>query len=186
MLGLELVVDKSSRRVLGIQGSCTDGIALKARIDAVAAALQYASPTVDDISNLEVAYAPPFAAAMDVINAVANVADNLLAGRFKAVDAAEFMELWEKRSENGVFFIDARPAKAGQAVEAEHPEWHSIPLEEIRDRMGEIPKDRPVALICNTGLRAYDCVLALNDAGYVDVSNSLGGLQSVGKMGLEP
>ncbi|MBQ4567489.1 MAG: FAD-dependent oxidoreductase [Desulfovibrio sp.] len=186
MVGLELVVDKADGRVLGIQGSCLDGIALKARIDAVAAALQYGRPTVEDISNLEVAYAPPFAAAMDVVNTVANVTDNVLAGRFTPVTGVEFMELWEKRGENQIFFIDARPAKAGEAVQAEHPEWHSIPLEEIRSRMGEIPKDRPVAIICNTGLRAYDCVLALQNAGYADVCNSMGGMQSVGKLGLNP
>ncbi|MBQ3058929.1 MAG: FAD-dependent oxidoreductase [Desulfovibrio sp.] len=186
MLGLELVVDRTSGGVLGMQGSCTDGIALKARIDAVAAALQCGKPTVEDISNLEVAYAPPFAAAMDVVNTVANVADNVLAGRFTPVSGAEFMELWEKRHENNIFFIDARPARAGQAVQAEYPEWHAIPLEDIRNRMHEIPQDRPVALICNTGLRAYDCVLALQNAGHTHVSNSLGGMQAVSKMGLTP
>jgi len=186
MLGLELVVDRTSGGVLGMQGSCTDGIALKARIDAVAAALQCGKPTVEDISNLEVAYAPPFAAAMDVVNTVANVADNVLAGRFTPVSGAEFMELWEKRHENNIFFIDARPARAGQAVQAEYPEWHAIPLEDIRNRMHEIPQDRPVALICNTGLRAYDCVLALQNAGHTHVINSLGGMQAVSKMGLTP
>ena len=77
MMSLELVVDKSDRRVLGIQGACTAGDALKARIDAVAAVLQYGKPTVEDISNLEISYAPPFASAMDVVNVVANVADRI-------------------------------------------------------------------------------------------------------------
>ena len=154
MMSLELVVDKPTRRVLGIQGACSAGDALKARVDAVAGVLQYARPTVEDISNLEVSYAPPFASAMDVVNVVGNVADNVLAGRFKPVTGDQFMELWKKRDQNHIFFIDARPAKAGQAVQAQHPEWHSIPLEEIAARVNEVPKDRPVAIICNTGLRA--------------------------------
>lgn len=186
MMSLELVVDKPTRRVLGIQGACSAGDALKARVDAVAGVLQYARPTVEDISNLEVSYAPPFASAMDVVNVVGNVADNVLAGRFKPVTGDQFMELWKKRDQNHIFFIDARPAKAGQAVQAQHPEWHSIPLEEIAARINEVPRDRPVALICNTGLRAYDSLLILARNGITDVVNSTGGMQAVGKMGLKP
>lgn len=186
MMSLELVVDKPTRRVLGIQGACSAGDALKARVDAVAGVLQYARPTVEDISNLEVSYAPPFASAMDVVNVVGNVADNVLAGRFKPVTGDQFMELWKNRDQNHIFFIDARPAKAGQAVQAQHPEWHSIPLEEIAARVNEVPRDRPVALICNTGLRAYDSLLILARNGITDVVNSTGGMQAVSKMGLKP
>ena len=186
MMSLELVVDKPTRRVLGIQGACSAGDALKARVDAVAGVLQYARPTVEDISNLEVSYAPPFASAMDVVNVVGNVADNVLAGRFKPVTGDQFMELWKNRDQNHIFFIDARPAKAGQAVQAQHPEWHSIPLEEIAARVNEVPKDRSVAIICNTGLRAYDSLLILARNGITDVVNSTGGMQAVGKMGLKP
>lgn len=186
MMSLELVVDKPTRRVLGIQGACSAGDALKARVDAVAGVLQYARPTVEDISNLEVSYAPPFASAMDVVNVVGNVADNVLAGRFKPVTGDQFMELWKNRDQNHIFFIDARPAKAGQAVQARHPEWHSIPLEEIAARINEVPRDRPVALICNTGLRAYDSLLILARNGITDVVNSTGGMQAVSKMGLKP
>ena len=184
MMSLELVVEKSTRRVLGMQGACVDGAALKARVDAVAAALQYGRPTVEDISNLEVAYAPPFAAAMDVVNVVGNVADNVLCGRFSPVTADAFMELWKNRSDNHVFFIDARPAAAGKAIQKKHPDWHAIPLEEIAARVQELPKDRPVAMICNTGLRAYDGLLILARNGVTDVVNAMGGMQAVNKMGL--
>ena len=184
MMSLELVVDKATSRVLGLQGACADPDSLKARIDAVAAALQYSKPTVEDISNLEIAYAPPFASAMDVVNVVANVADNALAGRFTPVTADQFMDLWHKRSENHVFFIDSRPAAAGKAMQEKHPDWHAIPLEEIAARSNEVPKDRPVAIICNTGLRAYDGLLVLVRNGVTDVVNSTGGMQAVIKMGL--
>ena len=184
MMTLELVVDKATNRVLGMQGACADGDSLKARVDAVAAALQYSKPTVEDISNLEIAYAPPFASAMDVVNVVGNVADNVLAGRFTPVTGDKFMELWKNRKENHVFFIDARPAAAGRAVQEKHPDWHAIPLEEVAARINEVPKDRPVAIICNTGLRAYDSLLVLARHGVTDVVNSTGGMQAVLKMGL--
>ena len=184
MMTLELVVDKATSRVLGMQGACADGDSLKARVDAVAAALQYSKPTVEDISNLEIAYAPPFASAMDVVNVVANVADNALAGRFTPVTGDQFIDLWKNRKENHVFFIDARPAAAGRAVQEKHPDWHAIPLEEVAARANEVPKDRPVAIICNTGLRSYDSLLVLARHGITDVVNSTGGMQSVIKMGL--
>ncbi len=186
MLCLELVLDRPSRRVLGIQGACNNGDALKARVDAVAATLEYARPTVEDISNLEVAYAPPFASAMDVVNTVANVADNVLDGRMHPLSAEEFMELWRSRKDNQVFFIDARPAKAGAAIEAEDSRWHAIPLEEIRAHIDEIPRDRPIALICNTGLRSYDAELILAQNGFKDVRNAMGGMQAAKMMGFKP
>lgn len=186
MMSLELVVDRATRRVLGCQGASVAGDALKARIDAVAGVLQFSKPTVDDIANLEVAYSPPFASAMDVINTVANVADNVLAGRFRPVTGHEFMDLWKNRTSNNIFFIDARPAAASGPIQAELPDWHGIALEEVPARLAEIPRDRPVALICNTGLRAYDAELILARNGFTDVVNSMGGMQAAIKMGLSP
>lgn len=186
MMSLELVIDKTTRRVYGLQGACADGDAVKARIDAVAGVLEYAKPVIEDISNLEVAYAPPFAAAMDVVNTVANVADNLVSGRFSGIMGDEFMELWKNRKENGIFFIDMRPPKASKPIEAEFPEWHAIPLEEAEKRLEEIPRDRPIALICNSGMRAYEGLLRLKRHGITNVTNSMGGMQAVKKMGLKP
>ena len=186
MMSLELVVERGTRRVLGMQGACAAGDALKARIDAVAGVLQFARPTLDDISNLEVAYSPPFASAMDVVNTVANVADNVLAGRFRPVSVDAFAEMWKNRASNQVFFIDARPAAASKAVQASQPDWHGIALEEVQARLNEIPRDRPVALICNTGLRAYDAELILAKHGITDVVNTMGGMQAAGKIGFSP
>ena len=186
MCGLQLVADRKDGRVLGIQGVSKDPQAVKARVDAVAAVLQNkAFVSVADISNLEASYAPPFAAAMDVVNAVGNAMENVLAGRTKVITSDEFMDLWEHRAENNFFFIDCRPQMAGDAVQARHPEWHAISLEGIHTRWNEVPADRPVAIICNTGLRAYDAVLVLARHGIKDVYLSMGGMQSVIKTGRE-
>ncbi len=186
MMSLELVVDKKTRRVLGIQGACSAADALKARVDAVAAALQIGQPTLEDISNLEILYTPPMASAMDVVNVVANVTENALEGRFEALNPQDFAKLWENRAENKAYFIDARPKGSGSAIEEAHSEWHAIPLEEIQERIQEVPKDRPVVLICNTGLRAYDAALILKNNGYGTVPNSMGGLQAATKQGFSP
>ena len=185
MMTIEVVVDKPSRRVLGVQGFCSDGIALKARIDAVAAMLQFSRPTLNDLSNLEVAYAPPFAAAMDVINTAANVADNVLSGLHKSILPDEFIELWKHRRENGCIVLDVRPGKGSLPLAQKYPgEWLAIPLEELQARINEIPRDRKVALICNTGSRAYDAQLKLRRHG-IDTVNSAGGMQTMKKRGEE-
>ncbi len=186
LMSLEIVVERGTERVLGMQGASHMGDAVKARIDAVAAALQMAKPNLEDISNLEVAYTPPLASAMDVVNTVANVAENMLAGRIRAITPQEFAGLWQGRkgADKEPFFIDARPAAAAKAAEAIEPDLHAIGLEEMEKRVGEVPKDRPVVFICNTGLRAYDCALILAKHGYTDVSNTQGGIQAVMKQGL--
>lgn len=184
MMSLELVVERGTRRVLGIQGVCEDGDALKARIDAVATMLQFGKPTIDDLANAEIAYAPPFASAMDAVNAVANVADNILSGQLKPVSSKEFGELWKNRATNNVFFADARPAVAGNATAAKYPgEWHAVALEDVEAKFDSIPKDRPVALVCNTGLRSYEVMLYLHKHGVTDVVNALGGMQALIKRG---
>ncbi len=185
MMTIEVVVDKTTRRLLGVQGFCADGIALKARIDAVAAMLQFSKPTLNDLSNLEVAYAPPFAAAMDVINTAANVADNVLSGLHKSILPDEFIDLWNHRKENGYVFLDVRPAKGSLPLAQKYPgEWLAIPLEELESRINEIPRDKKIALICNTGSRAYDVQLKLRRHG-IDSVNSAGGMQAMKKRGQE-
>ena len=187
LMGMEIVVDKTTRRVLGMQGTCEDGDAVKARIDAVAGVLEYVeNPVIEDISNLEVAYAPPFASAMDVVNAVGNVAENVIEGRMVPITAPEFMKLWKNRGENNYFFIDARPLKASKKIEDEYPDWHAIPLDEVKARLGEIPHDRPIALICNTGHRAAAAQLLLANNGYKNTVNSMGGMQMATQMGFRP
>lgn len=184
MMTLELVVDAPSRRVLGLQGACTAGDALKARIDGAAAMLQFLpKATIDDLANLEAAYAPPFSGALDTINVVANVADNALAGRLNALSPREFADLWADRAHNNVYFADARPAAAAEKAAAEHPgEWHALPLESVSANLDTLPKDRPIALICNTGLRSYEALLKLKKAGLTALS-SMGGMQIMSKRG---
>lgn len=182
IMSLQLVVDKPTRRVLGIQGLSELGDALVSRVNAVAPLLKD-NITVEDISNLEVAYSPPFAAAMDIINALGNVADNVLAGRHAPVQPDEFVDMWEKR-DGSVAFFDSRMAGGAAPMLEKYPnEWHNVPNESVMERLNEFPKDKEIVVICNMGLRSYETMLMLNKSGFTNVRSVMGGMVAVSKLG---
>lgn len=186
LLSLELIVDRSTRRVLGIQGVCDTPDVVKARIDAVALLLQFGHPTIDDISNAELSYAPPFSSAMDPINVVANVADNILSGQLQPVTSKTFSTMWNDRKNNTIFFADIRPPLASTELNKKYPsEWHSIPLEKIASHLSIFPKDHTIALICSTGLRAYKAMSYLQGEGITNTVGVLGGMYAIKKRGEE-
>lgn len=185
LMVLEMVVDKATRKVLGIQGMSAGGDALVARINAVAPLLSREA-RVADISNLEVLYSPPFAAAMDIVNVVGNVAENILEGRNKPISQEEFERLWADRASGDVYFIDARVARDAEPYTAKYPQyWHSIPQDEIRQRLSEIPAGKQVVLVCNTGLRSYEAQLDLAAVGRSDTKTVLGGISSAKRLGVD-
>ncbi len=184
---LEIVVERKTRRILGFQGSSPDGDSVKARVDAVAMLMQFGNPTLDNLSNAEIAYAPPFASAMDIINGIANVADNVVDGRLDKLNPSEFFDLWKNHDSNKVFFVDARPPHDHVvALQKAYPNsWVNIPLEELNARINEIPKDRPLALVCSSGTRSYETLLVLKKHGYTNFAGSvLGGTQTLAKADL--
>jgi len=171
LMTLELVVDKPTRRVLGIQGFGAANDAMVGRIDAVAAILKY-KPLVEDVSNLEIAYSPPFAAAMDVINTLGNVADNVLAGKNNGLLPQEFMTLWEQRDDNTHFFIDCRELPNAKPLLEQFPDhWHHISQCRITTQLDAIPRDKTVVLICNAGGRSYEAQTVLENQGFEKVLN---------------
>ncbi len=185
LMSLELVVEKGTRRILGIQGIGNRGEGMVGRIDAVAAVLKY-RPTTDDISNLELAYSPPFSAAMDILNAVSNTAENILEGKNRIIDADEFYKLWQDRAESDDFFLDCRGAGNAEPFVKKYPlRWKSIPQDELRARADEIPGDKRILLICNTGVRSYEAQVTLDNMGIRDSFNLQGGMAAVKKLGLD-
>ncbi len=183
LMTLELVVERGSRRVLGIQGICAAGDALVGRIGAVAAMLPF-SPTVDDVSNLEYPYSPPFASAMDVLNTVGNAADNLLAGRNIGISPEAFASLW---AEGKCYFLDCRESSdAAPFVERFPGRWHNIPQGHLARRLADVPTDQPVVLVCNTGARSYEAFVTLAHDGRANVQNILGGMAALRALGTEP
>lgn len=185
LMTLELVVERTSGRVLGIQGVGPMGDGTVGRINAVAPILKY-KPTAEDIGNLELAYSPPFSAAMDILNALGNTAENILVGKNRVVDVDEFDELWKQRDKGEVVFLDCRGWGNAEPFVEKYPEhWKSLPQDELRARMAEVPKDKKLVLICNTGVRSYEAQVTLDEMGIGASCNLQGGVACLKKWGLD-
>jgi NADPH-dependent 2,4-dienoyl-CoA reductase/sulfur reductase-like enzyme/rhodanese-related sulfurtransferase len=182
---LELVVDKETGRVLGIQGLGNTGDGMVGRINAVASILKY-NPTTEDISNLELPYSPPFSAAMDILNALGNTAENILTGKSRVIEADEFFDWWQRREYGDTVFLDCRGWGNAEPFVQEYPEhWKSIPQDQLKTRIEEVPKDKKIVLICNTGVRSYEAQVTLDQMGIRDTYNLQGGVAALKKWGLD-
>ena len=184
LMYLQIVVDRKTRRILGAQGIGHNGDALVGRINSIAAMLPY-HPTVEDISNLEVAYSPPFAAALDIVNAAANTAENILDGYNKPIEVDEFEKCFLQEKSDGCICLDVRgPANAAPYVAHFGARWVNIPQEALKYRLSEIPKDRRVILVCNSGVRSYEALRQIECAGVCEAVNLQGGVAALKKSGL--
>jgi len=185
LMSLELVVERKNGRVLGMQGLAVMGDALVGKVDVVAALL-HTSPTVEDLSGLEMAYSPPFAAALDILNVLGNATENILAGRNKGIQVDDFAKLWAGRTAQGPYILDCREHANVEELLRKHPaHWHNIPQGQLRERLAEIPRDTGVVLVCNTGARSYEAFITLAHAGFGDVVSVEGGMTAVLAAGVE-
>jgi NADPH-dependent 2,4-dienoyl-CoA reductase/sulfur reductase-like enzyme/rhodanese-related sulfurtransferase len=164
---LQMVFDKASRQVLGLQGFGPMNDSILARINA-AAGLIAKGATIEDFSNLELAYAPPFSTAVDALNATANAADNLAAGRLRTVSIEDFLEWMDNMpSKPDWAALDIRhPKEAADFVEAFGPDlWVAIPYVNIRSRYQELPEVKTVIIICDAGTRSSEVQVFLDSVG---------------------
>jgi NADPH-dependent 2,4-dienoyl-CoA reductase/sulfur reductase-like enzyme/rhodanese-related sulfurtransferase len=184
LMYMELVVENNSGRVLGVAGAGTQGDAVAARVNAVAAIMKY-NPTVRDVGNLEFTYAPPFSSAMDIVNALGNTADNILVGKNRPIDPIEFAELFVQR--NGDFVcLDVRSTENAKPFVEKYPDvWLNIPQEELPGRWDEIPRDKDIVLICNAGGRSYEVQVALDHQNLTNTRNLQGGVGGIKKCGFD-
>ena len=185
LMYLKLIADRKTRRVLGVQclGQGRDAVA--ARIDALAAVLPF-KPTVEDIANLELAYAPPFSSAMDILNAAANTTANLIDGLLEDISPQEFSRALNKEDPEVVFLDIRRTVQAESFIEAlGHKGWQNIPQETLATRLDEVPRGRPIFLICNSGARSYEAQITLRQAGVGQTYNLAGGMAAVKMSGEE-
>jgi NADPH-dependent 2,4-dienoyl-CoA reductase/sulfur reductase-like enzyme/rhodanese-related sulfurtransferase len=157
---LKVLFDPAAGKLLGAQG--VGGAGVDKRIDVLAVALQ-AGMTVFDLEELELCYAPQYGAAKDPVNMAGFVAAGLLRGAHPQLDADDL---------GGRFLLDVRtPAEfaAGHI-----PGAANIPVDDLRARLGEVPRDRPVAAYCQVGQRGYLATRVLLAAGF-DAANVGGG-----------
>lgn len=169
-MALKLTFDPKTGEIYGAQG--VGGAGVDKRIDVLATAI-YAGLTVEDLQELELAYAPPYGAAKDPVNLLGFAAANLMEGLSNHYQWSDVQELRDL----GAFFVDVRPctAKPTELI----PNAVHIPLEELRTRLDELPKDKTIHLFCAIGLRGYVAERILKQEGYT-VRNLDGGLTTLG------
>ncbi len=183
LIYFQLTVDRKTRRVLGAQAVGANGDAVIGRVNAIAAILPF-KPAVEDISNLEIAYSPPFAAALDVVNAAGNTAENILDGLNRPIQPDEFERCFLLEESEDCLCLDVRaPANAAPFVERYGDRWLNIPQETLNKRMDEVPRDKRLLLMCNSGARSYEAMRQLDRAGIDNTVNVQGGAAMLKKSG---
>ncbi|MGA7801075.1 MAG: FAD-dependent oxidoreductase, partial [Gammaproteobacteria bacterium] len=163
-IALKIIFRKSDGRLLGAQGIGMDGV--DKRISALAALLQMGA-TIYDLEETELCYAPQFGSAKDPVNFAGMVAANVLRGDMP-------LSHWNSAKEE--FLLDVRePVEL--AVE-NVPGAHNIPIGQLRARLGELPHDREIHVICRSGQRAYTAMRILLQKGF-QARNVAGGMLSL-------
>jgi NADPH-dependent 2,4-dienoyl-CoA reductase/sulfur reductase-like enzyme/rhodanese-related sulfurtransferase len=163
MLAIKVLFRKSDGRLLGAQVLGEDGV--PKRIDSFAMAIQMGC-TIYDLEEAELCYAPPYGSAKDPVNFAGMVAGNVLRGD---------MPLCHWNSVDHGFLLDVRnpPELAVESV----PGALNIPLPQLRARLGELPRDREILVICRSGGRAYYATRILLQNGF-KARNISGGMLS--------
>lgn len=156
-------------KLLGAQIVGYDGV--DKRVDLFSAALRQ-GVTVHDLAFVEHAYAPPFSSAKDPVNIAGMVAENILEGITKTINWREIASC----RENGNILIDVRTADEFELGSIEGAV--NIPLDEIREHLEEIPKDKKIIVFCSVGLRAHVACRILVQKGYREVYNLSGGIKT--------
>ena len=162
---LKLLFRPTDGRVLGAQAIGEDGV--DKRIDVIATTIQLRG-TVADLAEVELCYAPQYGSAKDAVNMAGFIAENARSGDMPLAS-------WDDVGKNGAFLLDVR--EPGECARGMVEGATNIPLNSLRSRLAELPKDRPVDVYCAAGQRAYYAVRILRQHGY-DARNLSGGYQT--------
>jgi NADPH-dependent 2,4-dienoyl-CoA reductase/sulfur reductase-like enzyme/peroxiredoxin family protein/rhodanese-related sulfurtransferase/TusA-related sulfurtransferase len=171
---LKLIFNEAGK-VLGAQGVGYDGV--DKRIDVIATVIRLKG-TVDDLAELELAYAPPFSSAKDPVNMAGFVAQNVLAGR-------SHITTWEEvnaMNQEDYILVDVRS-------EAEYNNGHikgaiNIPVDSLRSRLTELDPEKVIVEYCQVGVRGYIADRILTQNGY-QVRNVTGGYKTASSLAIE-
>ncbi|AEB30955.1 coenzyme A disulfide reductase [Carnobacterium sp. 17-4] len=144
---LKVLFNPENGKIYGAQAIGEDGV--DKRIDIIATAIK-SGMTIHDLPELEFTYAPPFGSAKDPVNMAGYAALNLIEGVSESI---QWYEL-ESKQEEGYLLLDVRNEgeleKNGRLKGA-----LNIPLDQLRERLSEVPKDKPIIVSCHSGLRSY-------------------------------
>lgn len=164
-MSIKLIFTPDNGKILGAQIVGKDGV--DKRIDILSTAIRH-NLTVYDLEELELAYAPPYSSAKDPVNMAGFVASNILKGDMKAVHFDEIDTL----NRNEYFILDVRTPlefDSGHIKDAVN-----IPVDVLRGKISDIPKDKKIIVYCKVGLRGYIACRILMQNGF-DAYNLSGG-----------
>ncbi len=169
---LKMIYDEGDGRLLGLQAVGEGDVAR--RIDVFATFLQFGA-TVDDLLNFEHGYAPPYAEAVDPLHHLAGMAKarergTIITGPLAVCEFADEDVIW----------LDVREEAEQKDFPLELPGLQKFPLETLCARLGDLPSDRKIIIVCQRGSRAYQAAVFLQDAGFDDVLVLGGGRAMLG------
>ena len=169
---IKTVAEKGTRRILGVQAVGPGEVAK--RIDTMAGALSVKPDlTAFDMANMDLAYAPPFSSAVDNLLVNGNVIGNELDGRAHSMN---FWEAVKRFNDDKSLFVDLRSDSEFSKHPFECDNYYRIPIEELRARCNELPKDKDILLFCHLSTRGYEAQLILEREGFKNVYFIQGGI----------
>jgi NADPH-dependent 2,4-dienoyl-CoA reductase/sulfur reductase-like enzyme/rhodanese-related sulfurtransferase len=171
-IALKLVYERQTGQLIGAQAFGRAGV--EKRIDVLAMALQ-GKLTLHELAEVDLAYAPPYGTANDPINIAAFVAINDLTGFSPLITASDLKK---------ALAAAEKPVVLDVRTQEEYDDSHlrgalHIPVDELRDRLAEIPQDRTVLVHCRLGFRAHLALRILKQRGFHDVRNVTGGFLAI-------
>ncbi len=170
-LAVKVIADRRSGRLLG--GQVVGGIGTDKRLDVMATALK-GQLTVDELFDIDYAYAPPFSPAKDPVAVAGIVTSNVLKGDVHSITASELWE-WIKRGDDLVL-LDVRTPKEYQHERI--ADAVNVELDALRERIGELDAGKNTVVYCRQGLRGFLAARILQQCGFEQVSNLSGGMLS--------
>ncbi|MGI5857469.1 MAG: FAD-dependent oxidoreductase [Candidatus Merdivicinus sp.] len=166
VMTMKVLYEKETEKILGAQIVGFEGA--DKRIDVIAAAIR-AGMKAAELAELDLAYAPPYSSAKDPVNMAGFMIENIVTGKVKQFHHDEMSGL---PLDGSVFLLDTRTPGEYRKGHAEG--FINIPLDDLRERLGEIPKGQKVYVMCQSGLRSYLACRILSQSGY-DCYNFSGG-----------
>ena len=168
-MDIKITFSPTDGKLYGAQIVGYDGV--DTRIDQYALAIKQGA-TVEQLTRLEHAYAPPFSSAKDPVAISGYVASNILSGKMTPLYWREM----QQADKSQVTLVDVRTPD--EYALGTIPGAINIPLDNLRERLADIPENQPVYLFCGVGLRGYLASNILKSKGYPDVRNLIGGLKT--------
>lgn len=166
MMSIKALWDKKTLKIIGAQIVGFDGV--DKRIDVLATVIRLGGK-ISDLTTLELCYAPPFSSAKDPVNMLGFVAENIVTGKIKQFFWYDVENL---PRDGSVTLLDVRTVT--EVSRGKIDGFVNIPLDSLRERMNEIPKDKPIYVHCHSGLRSYIACRILTGNGF-DCYNLAGG-----------